>query len=236
MRTIQKYKIFSKTYFPINSVPTKILKFHRPKWKKVQKLLLKNTQQKLKEKKSILSFKNNSILTCGTKRWDRYQQSFRTRLKLKKSIQILFANSISNWYLKKIFLKKKYQSYKNLVQNSLFKTEYKIDMLLWRLNFFNSCFLVKNSIKKNQLYLNSKTLNSITFLQKGDIIILPTLNKLLFNSFVSKSVFFHSFLEVDYYTNTIIIVKDLNELNKKDFFLLRGSLFNVLDLKDYLLK
>lgn len=236
MRVLKKYKHFSKTFFPISSVPTKILKFHRPKWKKVQKLLLKHTQQRLKEKKSSLIFKNHSILNCSTKRWDRYQQSFRTRLKLKKSIQILFANSVSNWYLKKVFFKKNYTTYKKLIQNSLFKTEYRIDTLLWRLNFFNSCFLVKNSIQKKELLLNNALLNSIVFLKKGDIIQIPKSIKLTFNGFNSKSILFHSFIEVDYYTNTIVIVKDLSSLNQEDFFLLTRSVYNVLDLKDYLLK
>jgi hypothetical protein len=236
MRIIKKYKIFSKTFFPISSVPSKILKFHRPKWKKVQKLLLKYTQQLIKEKKANLIFKNHSILNSTTKRWDRYQQSYRTRLKLKKSIQILFANSVSNWYLKKIFLKKNYLTYKQLIQNSLFKTEYRIDILLWRLHFFNSFFLVKNSIKNKQLFLNNKLINSIAFLKKGDIIQLPKTTKLRFNTYNTNSIILHTFLELDYYTNTIIIVKDLNSLNQKDFFLLTRSIYNILDLKDYLLK
>jgi hypothetical protein len=234
MRATKKYKIFSKTFSPINSVPTKILKFHRPKWKKVQKLLLKHTQQRLKEKRTALTFKNHSSIICSTKRWDRYKQAFRTRLKLKKSIQILFANSVSNWYLKKIFFKKNYTTYKKLIQNSLFKTEYRIDVLLWRLNFFNSCFLVKNSIQKKEIFLNNSVLNSITFLKKGDIIYIPKNTKLSFNS--NSSILFHTFLEIDYYTNTIVILKDLSNLNQKDFMLLTRSVYNMLDLKDYLLK
>jgi ribosomal 50S subunit-recycling heat shock protein len=236
MRAITKYKIFSKTFSPITSVPIKILKFHRPKWKKAQKALLKHTQQRLIEKKSNLIFKNHSILSCNSKRWDRYQQSFRTRLKLKKSIQILFGTAVSNWYLKKIFFKKNYTTYKKLIQNSLFKTEYRIDILLWRLGFFTSCSLIKNILQKNEILLNSAVLKSLTFLKKGDIIHLPKTKKLIFTSLNHKSLLFHSFLEIDYYTNTVVILKDLNSLSYKDFFLLTRSFYNILDLKDYLLK
>jgi hypothetical protein len=84
--------------------------------------------------------------------------------------------------------------------------------------------------------LNNTFLTSIAFLKKGDIIQLPKKAKLSFNTSSSKSLLFHTFLELDYYTNTIIILKDLTSLNQKDFILLTRSVYNMLDLKDYLLK
>lgn len=38
------------------------------------------------------------------------------------------------------------------------------------------------------------------------------------------------------YTGTIVVVKDLEELTRKDFFLLTKSVYNFLDIQDYLLK
>ncbi len=229
MRILQRYKKYSKNFFPLFSLPKeKILKFHRPKWKKVQKILLK------KEKKIV--FKNHSIVHNCLKRWDRQRSFFRTKLNLKKSFQNIFFNAVDNIYLKKLFINKKFKTYSQIVQDSLFKTEYRIDILLWRLNFFRSWFLTGNEIKNNIVLLNNRKLTFIHFLKCGDIVYIPRCLLIKFLKKSTRPAIMYTFIEVDYYTNTIIIIKDLKYLNKKDFFLLTRYLYNVLDLKDYMLK
>lgn len=41
MQKQPKYQKFSKLFFPFNDIPTKILKLHRTKWKKIQTITLK---------------------------------------------------------------------------------------------------------------------------------------------------------------------------------------------------
>ena len=231
MRIIQNYKIYSKNYLPIFSVPKiKILKFHRPKWNFVQKALLK---KKLFNSKKLF-FKSHALQSCKTSRWQRYSTIFKDRLNLKKSIQLLFGNSITNQYIKKLFKKlKKNNTFYNIVQTALFKTEYKLDILLWRLNFYKHSFLAKNAVYNKQIYVNNKRQLFCSFLQIGDIITIPKVNLLSFSSKKFNLVLLHSFIEVDYYTNSFIVVKALKNLTKKDFLLLVRNTYNVLNLKDY---
>jgi len=119
----------------------------------------------------------------------------------------------------------------------LYKPEYRIDILLFRAGFFDSPFLAKRGLQSNQIYLNSNVkVHFLLNLVKGDLIFFSGLKKIFFQNKLKDSILFFSFFEIDYYTNTIIIVKGLNDLNEKDFLLLTRDLYNVLDLKDYLLK
>lgn len=71
-------------------------------------------------------------------------------------------------------------------------------------------------------------------LSKGDIILILNLEKIIFTKKTQEPLLLHTFIEVDYYTNQIIIIKNLQELTEKDFFLLSRELYNILDLRDHL--
>lgn len=107
--------------------------------------------------------------------------------------------------------------------------ELRIDLLLWRLKFFASPFLSKFAFFNNLISINTQcSYNS--FLKKkskyffkhllcaGDIITLHPKFQYNYKKNVTLSVssfFLPSFIEIDYYTNTIILLKNLN-LNLKD--------------------
>jgi ribosomal protein S4 len=229
-----RYKHFSKNFLPINVIPaTKILKFHRSKWKKVQKALLIEESKRLKKKSFI--FKNNSVLLGKIKRWDRYRFVYRSLLNLKKQIQNFFNNSITNKYLKNIYLKQNYVL-KNLKHTAFLKTEYKLDIILWRLNFYSNCFFAKQALKLDKVNINGVSTKFPKFLYSGDIIEIPQLQTLTFSKKKQFLSFFYTFLEVDYYTNTAVVIKDINSLTSKDLLLLLQITLNELDLQEYLLK
>lgn len=242
MRMIQKYKSFSKTYFPLLNVPKqKILKFHRSKWKKVQRLLLKEdwAKRKFRKKRKIkikIKFKDSSKPFVLTKRWERCRFAFRSRLSLKKSIRLLFLHSAPFKSLKNNFYLLKNKDYNSFVKNSLFKMEYRLDLLLVRLNFFFNIFLAKKNIFNKLVFKNNLYGSALSFLQAGDIIYIPSFFKLKVAKDYRQTIIFSTFLEVDFYTNTIVILKDLQKLTKKDFYLLTRSLYNVFNLKDGLFK
>ena len=232
MRIKQQYKKYSKNFSPLVCVPKeKILKFHRPKWKKIQKLILKD---KLKKKKQKLKFKHYGKVFCIGSRWDRVSSFYRNQLLFKKTIQTLFLNSVSNQHLKKIYLNKKSKFF--YLQSLLYQFEYRIDILLSRLKFFSTSFLVKNNIQKGQVLVNNKNIKTLMQLSKGDIILVLNLEKIIFTKKTQEPLLLHTFIEVDYYTNQIIIIKNLQELTEKDFFLLSRELYNILDLRDHLLR
>lgn len=241
-----KYKNFSKHFLPLSVLPVnKLFKFYKSKWKKVQTNLIleykkfnliykfKNKKRFFRKKKSFI--KNHSKLNCTSRRWVKYKFFFRNALNLKKKFKLLFGNTFTNWDLKKLFLYKTKKTYSQVVQNFLLKPEFKINILLWRLNFFSSCFNVQKNIKKGIILVNKLKIKFNISLVLGNIIEIPKLSLFTFSRILKKIVIFYTFLEIDYYTNTIIIVKDLKELNSKDFYLLTRNIYNLFSLKNFIL-
>ena len=50
----------------------------------------------------------------------------------------------------------------------------------------------------------------------------------------SLSDIIFSFIEVDYYSNNIVILKDLKDLTTDDFYLLLNETYNIKKIKDYI--
>ena len=97
---------------------------------------------------------------------------------------------------------------------SFFQT-YRLDLLLYNLNFFASIYQARQSIKNGLVLINNKPfLSENTVLAKGDIVcLLDDKNNL--PQMIKKELRF-SFLEIDYYTQTFIILKNLNNINYQD--------------------
>lgn len=229
-------KKFTKSFLPFECIPKqKILKLHRSKWKNVQKLVLKRISYWKKKK---ITIKSQSVIPCSTRRWQRRRFIFSFRLVLKKIIQNLFFNAVTNKQLAYLSTSLKKHRLTDCVKNYLFKLEFRLDILLCRLYFFESCLTVTKEVQIKNITQNNHEINVIQNLVKGDIIRIKKVNKLIFinKRFRSAPHFFHSYIEVDFYTQTLIIVKDLKELSTKDFFLLSKYMFSVLHLQDYLLK
>lgn len=123
----------------------------------------------------------------------------------------------------------------SFLQAVLYKTHYRIDILLFQLGFFQSPFLAKNAVQNTQIFVNSSKISFLTTLIKGTILFIPQVKTINFLNKLKQSIYFFSFVEIDYYTNQIVIVKDVEELTEKDFFLLSRDLYNILDLRDHLL-
>ncbi len=252
MRSKKKYKIYSKHFLPLSNIPyLKILKFHRSKWKKIQRLIVKyqhkqqkkiiffnlknNLKKKLKNKYKLKFFNYTKIL-CSYKRWSRYKFQYKNSLNLTKNYQLLFGNSLENKYLKFFFLKHKPKEYISFIQTYLIKMEYRLDILLWRLQIFSSLFEALHEIKNNQILINNKQVLKKDFLQVGDILYIPRIFLINFKKNLGKIIIYHTFLEIDYYTNTVVIVKDLKYLNTKDFFLLTQYFLRLHSIKNFILK
>jgi ribosomal protein S4 len=206
MRLINKYKNFSNNNTFLKSFPfSRLLKFKRPKWHRVQQLLKK----KFFFKKKIY---NNILLKARSKKWEKLNLYYKEGLLLKRAILLNFDNSLSIKYFKKHLLKKSLTTL-NVFLKTLIKPFFKLDILLWKLCFFNSTFEAKQAFLNNQISINSVKIKKTLFLSKGDIIKLGFLNKKIRPLNLN---FLNSFIEVDYYTNTIVILKDLEEINVND--------------------
>lgn len=96
------------------------------------------------------------------------------------------------------------------------------------MDFFISTRAVKKAIINKNIFLNNNLLQNNCFLKKGDILSLKKVTNLKKNKekFTSDKKIL-SFLEVDYYTNTILITKDFHSITNKDIYLIARNVFSV---------
>ena len=107
-----------------------------------------------------------------------------------------------------------------------------MDILLWRLNVFKSSYQASQFINNNNVLVNGVISNNCIFLKKGDIITLS--NNLLNLEFDNNDKNIFSFVEIDYYTNNIIVLKDFDQLNFEDFFFFFNKTINLKKFIDYI--
>lgn len=196
MRKFRRYKLFSK--LTLNFYYVRILKFKNSKWKQIQKIA-----KNIKLNKSIFNYKQKYILFNT---WDRIKLNYKNKLRIKQ------------------YLKCRYDLSKILFKDFLtycIKQEFNIITCLWRINLFKTLYETKNYINRGLILVN----NSVCFnlkkkLCSGDIISFKKDIKINLSNLRINNEIFLTYLEVDYYSNTIIVIKDFNKLNFKDLSLL----------------
>jgi len=98
---------------------------------------------------------------------------------------------------------------------------------------FKNSPLIKQNLQKTKIIVNNQESKTIVNLVKGDIISIHTFINAICNAKLEDLRILTPFIEIDYYSNKIVIVKDLQELTNKDFLLLSREFYSVLDLRDY---
>jgi len=197
------YKIYTKitssflTSFPIK----KLANFKRSKWNFL-KLLIK------KEKALELDFFDYSLITRDTKTWERIQSTYKSGHLLKRSILKYFGGVYSIKFFKKQLLKKK----QDPIIKFLVKPLYRIDVLLWKLEFYSSVRIAQQNIRKKQILVNGFPVINTYFLKGGDIVHI-TDKSIAPKALFLKKNFFFSFCEIDAYSNTLIVLKDYSALS-----------------------
>ena len=233
MRLKKRYKKFSKLNCIIKDFPTRLLKLHRTKWKKIQQLFL---SKKYTTKKIFWSSK----FLLYTKKWSRCKLKYLNGVRLKNYFDCLFDQGFSFLFFKNLkYLNKKLD--KTLEHNIyIMKPEFRIDIFLWRLNFFSSCYHCKQNISTKKIRVNGKTTHSNYFLKKGDIIHIDSSVYNIYNHFAnfvnkkSHTLRFLTFIEVDYYTHTIVVLKNYNELTENDVRLYISNYSDVAKFKTFI--
>lgn len=193
-----------------------------------------------------LFFFNFTTLRFSSRYHTRRRFFFKTMLQVKASVLKYYFGCFSVKFFKKLKFSSLYN--KDLVK--LFVTpELRLDILLWRLKFFKSPHLAKFAFKKKLINVNEfaqyhtalKPFNKYFFKQQlhgGDIITLHSTVQYSFKknlaAFVS-SFFLPTFFEIDYYTNTVILLKDLN-LNLKDLNSILKEPLNFYHFRNFIYK
>jgi len=219
MRKSSKYKKFnSSNGIIVKKVPLRILKFRRPKWSSIQKNLIRKST---KRKVLIDPFVTKSTF----KSWERVQKYYKKGFQNRNMLCSIYDSSIKFKTLRKNLPSKGLKK-KSIISHYLIKPQYKLDILLWTLYFFPTVYAARQKISNRQVLLNGRSVKSNLLLKKGDIISFKSWEKkndLFFNESAKKyylSEKFITFLEVDYYTKTIVILKNFDELSSKDKYIL----------------
>lgn len=228
MRFIKKYKQYQRVFTLSSSFPARLLKFKRPKWFKLQKFI-KTNNKKTQESIKI----NNIILKPEFKTWSKIKTQYKDGLLLKRVIFLFFDNSITISFFKREFNLYKNNKY-NAFISTFIKLLFRLDILLWKLNIFDSSFAAKQKIYAKKIKKNFANLSKVPFVRKGDVISIPHLTC---TNLVEKNfVFLYSFIELDTYTNTIVVLKDFNDFNQEDLFLLLEDHITIKKFIDYIKK
>lgn len=218
MRLRQKFKIFKqlKHWQNADYFPTKLFKTNKKSWK-----LLLSTYNIQKKNKLINESKVKLNSIVKTRRWDFNRKLYKNGLEIKRYYYHIFDYIIRNKALKRIYLDQSPKYKENNFINTvlyLLKPNFRLDILLWSLGFFNSVYESRNYIFSKNILLNkNRNSHPNNILNTGDIIsLLPFKKDLTFKKIISKKVFFkkqfYLFCEIDYYTKSIVIVNDISNI------------------------
>lgn len=221
MRFLNKYKLHENFASGLRKLPLRVLKFKRPKWASIKK--------KLRIKRFIWKFNKkiwqkprfvNLLKICIKKKFY-MNKVFGIKLQTKKYVSSLYDNTIKvNWDYKEKFRK-------NSICNVIAKPMYRMDIILWYLNFFSSAAAAKQFLNSKGVLVNNKPVGSNYILKQGDVFSfdlpdsIQTLNsyKTIKSKFL-KSRHMFPYLEYDYYSNSFFVLKSWNQLTQNDLTLM----------------
>jgi hypothetical protein len=259
MRRYNKFKFVNRFYIYPYFFHKRIFKFKRPKWIGAQKKLLGLENQikllnpsnptekkkslkfnKIKEiKKNILKnfFFNFIAVKSKINSWQRLRFFFKESLFMKNAVRKYFDGQFSLSYFKKSFKKPHTRCFS--ISSVFIRPEFRLDILLWRLKIYSSVFFSKRAIRNKKVTVNGLNKNFDFYLVKGDIIKFSqvktyNLKKYFLKYF--KIIFIPSFIELDFYTNTIVVLKSFNNFKISDFSSVIKEPLCLHKFKNYILK
>lgn len=222
MKNTIKFKSISKLNRISKKIPLRILKFKRPKWARLQKHI-KSSITRPASVINVMNIKNQFKI------WEKVRNYYKKKVVGKTLLSHVFNNSIRYKTLRKS--SNSVKSRNELIINYLITPLFRIDVLLFNLNFFKSSAEARQYINSGGLLVNGKKIYSTCFVNKGDYIsFIETKTSPFFlvssTRFLSDNVFL-TFVEVDYYLKNIVIVKDLKMLGDEDIFLICNEYLNI---------
>lgn len=209
--------------------PLRIRKFRKEKWAFLKKSLsfqfredTPDSRRKLIGKKARKT--NNFINFLKIKRsyrLTRLSHTYRAEQNEKRALNLRYGGAIKNKYgFKRIS--------RDVIKHRiafLIKPNYRQDIILWYLNFFENTIISNFFIKQGAVLINNNKIIGCTFIKKGDILCIQkhisNIKNLRKKYYKSKKLF--SFVELDYYTNTAVVIKSEQELWLSDFSLIAQS-------------
>lgn len=218
MRWQNKYKKLDK----INSLDvlnySRIKKFKTTKWKRL----------KIKIGKKFLrrNILNNQLIHARFRSWYKLKNYFKDCLNTKNrflsSFQFFNASKLPNSITT--------LSYKKNLIRWLIRPYFNLSCLLWLLGLCASPYHAQKLIENSFIKLNGFYIKNNTFLKAGDLICVNYKNSLKLNL---RRKPLQLFVEIDYYTNTFVILKTADDLNLLSISLILNDSANLTQYKNY---
>lgn len=145
----------------------------------------------------------------------RFKNKHKKKVKLDRAYRMLFRNP-------HIRTKGKVSNRWDFVLKKFYKNYYNLSFVLSTLSFFKSAAEVNQNINYRHLTVNQLYPKNITNLSEGDIVEYST--KIISVEDIEEGKkhrsYFYPFIEIEDYTQTMSVIKNVNELSKEDAFLM----------------
>lgn len=175
---------------------------------------------------------HNIKIHKSVKKWQRFKFLYKKSLKQQKDFKQRLDNSILYKNLKNsIFSFSGITKYEGFYQ-SIFQFEFRLNILLYRLRFFKTVREVNLFINLKLIKVNSKGVKSNYSVSCGDIITFDVKINYLFNlNSIQKNFLLKNFVEIDFYSNTIVILSSTTDVQFNDFSFFIQKYFDLNRLK-----
>jgi len=212
MRRINKYKTYPRIDIS-PKFPKRLLNLKRPKWNS-----LKDDLKVILADQENFNLIDSDVVLGETFGWDRVSRTYKSRLEFYTSLSTRFDQSIKIRRLKSYKIVSRFDNYVKHLAEGFFKTT----ALLWSTYFFKSTFEAKQHIDGLGIILNGVKLKANESLSSGDVLsVLDDSFKLSNNlNKYSDNNQILSFVELDYYSQSAVVLKDIQNLSEEDLNLL----------------
>lgn len=244
MLKVKKYKIFCNLKTFIYVLPRiRLLKFKRPKWKSLQSSLTKSCiwpvrpvrDVNSKEPVSLIKVSKpgvclDNLLFNASAKEQRLKKFYKNSLILKQTMSVFFYHKLLTSDFKKLMLNQsKYKA--RLWLDTLIKPLYVLEILLCKLGFFKTIFELRQSLIKHEIFVNSKVAVLNMVVKQGDVITMPNIK---FKKNTNLPMVLFPIVEVDYYSNSVIILIDYLKFNMDTLPVFYPERLDLNQLVDYI--
>lgn len=181
-----------------------------------------------------LFFSQPVFLSRCCSRWSRKNALFRESVQMKRRFLFFYDFGYAlSFFQKKVKLKAaRYYKF-----NILFiKPEFRVDVLLWRLHFFSSLYAARHALLGGFIKKNFQALYKTSFIKSGDILMLEKTSY----SYLKHTLRYlnfslvPSFIEVDYYCNSLVCVMSNTAIKQEDCISIKRNMYTLSRLNSYL--
>jgi hypothetical protein len=209
---VVKYKQLTKLK-DINLIPSRVLKFKRPKWGKIKTSFYSRFSKEISS-----SIFNSTDSIMGISFWNKITKNYKENLLTKRKYKHIFGENLSTFNCKN----------KLSALSSILTPFYSPKFIFFIFNFTSSKNSTKQKIFFKQTSLNESILTQYDLrLNSGDILQLKEKSALLNNYNKFNTCCNVSICELDIYSQQFIFIKNKAQLSEEDVENIFFEKFNV---------